>query len=209
VSGEVVLEMQAHDGRKVCCLDVCNDGTRMASGGEDGTVRVWEVSTGKRLQVLQGHRYEMNNLVCVCVCLGGRFWILPSVACLAARFFLPPPSQRGRGVDDLTNVFPDTSRKRQRRRRPLHNVVNVVTNLNPKYSSQVNGVSFSADGSLVASCSGNTGFGGSGDCSVRMWSVETGQELKKFLGHRCVVSGCCSPFSASQRRSCCSRASCR
>ena len=78
------------------------------------------------------------------------------------------------------------------------------------HSSQVNGVSFSADGSLVASCSGNTtGFGGSGDCSVRMWSVETGQELKKFLGHRCVVSGCCSPFSASQRRSCCSRASCR
>ena len=69
--------------------------------------------------------------------------------------------------------------------------------MHPKYSSQVNGVSFSADGSLVASCSGKPyakgfGFGGSGDCgdcSVRMWSVETGQELKKFLGHRCVVSG--------------------
>ena len=94
---------------------------------------------------------------------------------------------------------------RERRRRPLHNVVNVVTNLHPKYSSQVNGVSFSADGSLVASCSGDY----RGDFSVRMWSVETGQELKKFLGHRCVVSGCCSPFSASPRRSCCSRASCR
>jgi len=93
VSGEVVLEMQAHDGREVCCLDVCNDGTRMASGGEDGTVRVWEVSTGKRLQVLQGHRYEMNNLVCVCVCPGGRFWILPSVACLAVHFFLPLPTE--------------------------------------------------------------------------------------------------------------------
>jgi WD40 repeat protein len=104
----------------------------------------------------------------------------------------------------------------ERRRRPLHNVINVVTNLHPKYSSQVNGVSFSADGSLVASCSGDY----RGDFSVRMWSVETGQELKKFLGHRCVVSGCCmcgvavcacsglaapargSPFSASQRRSC-------
>jgi hypothetical protein len=48
-------------------------------------------------------------------------------------------------------------------------------------------VSFSADGSLVASCSGDY----RDDFSVRMWSVETGQELKKFLGHRCVVSGCC------------------
>jgi WD40 repeat protein len=69
----------------------------------------------------------------------------------------------------------------ERRRRP------VATNLHPKYSSQVHGVSFSADGSLVASCSGDL----NGDFSVRMWSVETGQELKKFLGHRCVVSGCC------------------
>ena len=56
------------------------------------------------------------------------------------------------------------------------------------HSLQVNSVSFSADGSLVASCSGNP-IGG-GDCRVRMWIVETGQELKKFLGHsdrvRCV-----------------------
>ena len=44
------------------------------------------------------------------------------------------------------------------------------------------------DGSLVASCSGSIYSGGE-DRSVRMWSVETGQELKKFLGHRCVVSG--------------------
>ena len=69
VGSPVVLELQAHDGFKVLCLDVCTDGTRMASGGEDGTVRVWEVSTGKCLQGLKGHRYEMNNLVCVCVCV--------------------------------------------------------------------------------------------------------------------------------------------
>jgi hypothetical protein len=32
--------------------------------------------------------------------------------------------------------------------------------------------------------SGNPYTGSLSDCSVRMWSVETGQELKKFLGHR-------------------------
>ena len=74
--------------------------------------------------------------------------------------------------------------------------------MDPKNSSQVNGVSVSADGSLVASCSGNTsfagctGFGGSGDCSVRMWSVETGQELKKFLGHRSSVAVACVGVAA-------------
>jgi hypothetical protein len=33
VSGEVMLELKAHDGREVYCLDVNTDGTRMASGG--------------------------------------------------------------------------------------------------------------------------------------------------------------------------------
>jgi hypothetical protein len=56
VSGEVVLELKAHDGREVYCLDVNTDGTRMASGGGDATVRLWETSTGKCLQVLKGHR---------------------------------------------------------------------------------------------------------------------------------------------------------
>jgi NACHT domain- and WD repeat-containing protein len=40
VSGDVVLELQAHDCREVYCLDVHTDGTRMASGGGDGTVRL-------------------------------------------------------------------------------------------------------------------------------------------------------------------------
>jgi WD40 repeat protein len=100
VSGEVVLEVQAHDGREVSCLDVYTDGTRMASGGGDGTVRVWDTWTGKCLQVLRGHRYRMNNLVCVrerereCVCVGGR--------CMRAR--LRPtttPLLTGGGVDQL------------------------------------------------------------------------------------------------------------
>ena len=33
------------------------DGTRLASGSDDKTVRIWEASTGKELSTLRGHRY--------------------------------------------------------------------------------------------------------------------------------------------------------
>ena len=55
VSGEVLLELQAHGGRKVMCLAVHANGTRMASGGGDNTVRVWDTATGQCVQALEGH----------------------------------------------------------------------------------------------------------------------------------------------------------
>ena len=55
VSGEVVLELEAHEGKAVKSLAVSTDGTRMASGGTDKKVRVWDTATGKCEQVLEGH----------------------------------------------------------------------------------------------------------------------------------------------------------
>jgi hypothetical protein len=62
-----------------------------------------------------------------------------------------------------------------------------VTNMNPKkITNQLRMLL----GRWLAGCflqfvsSGNPYTGSLSDCSVRMWSVETGQELKKFLGHR-------------------------
>ena len=55
VSGEVLLELEAHGGRKVKCVAVHADGRRMASGGKDKTVRVWDTTTGQCVQALEGH----------------------------------------------------------------------------------------------------------------------------------------------------------
>jgi WD40 repeat protein len=53
--------MQAHDGRKVKCLEVYTGGKRMAFGGEDGTVHLLDTS-GESLQKVQmGQSYGMNG----------------------------------------------------------------------------------------------------------------------------------------------------
>ena len=48
-------------------------------------------------------------------------------------------------------------------------------------SVNVNGVAFSPDGALLASCSGEPL---KSDNSVRLWDVASGTEVKKFEGHR-------------------------
>ena len=59
VSGEVLLELEAHEGKAVRSLAVSTDGTRMASGGADNKVRVWDTATGKCEQILEGHSSEV------------------------------------------------------------------------------------------------------------------------------------------------------
>ena len=44
----------------VFCLDVSADGSRILSGGEDHTVRLWDMASGREIRCLPGHR----NAVC-------------------------------------------------------------------------------------------------------------------------------------------------
>ena len=62
MSGEVVLELQGHDGEEVKSLAVCTDGTRMASGGGDHKVRVWDTATGTCVHVFEGHTGCVSGL---------------------------------------------------------------------------------------------------------------------------------------------------
>ena len=46
--------LAGHDG-PVCAVAVSADGRRAVSGGDDGTVRVWDLDTGEPLHTLAGH----------------------------------------------------------------------------------------------------------------------------------------------------------
>ncbi|KAG9309483.1 WD40-repeat-containing domain protein [Chiua virens] len=53
-SGELVTELKGHRGA-VGAVDVSLDGTRIATGSDDQTARIWSLSTGNQLQRLPHH----------------------------------------------------------------------------------------------------------------------------------------------------------
>lgn len=53
------IDLKGHDG-SVLSLSVRGD--RLLSGGADGTLRLWGLSTGKRLQTLSGHQGAVNSV---------------------------------------------------------------------------------------------------------------------------------------------------
>jgi len=60
-TGKHVTQLEHHKGHIVTCVAFSRDGKRLISGSYQGTVKVWELTTGKELQVLKGH----GSLGCV------------------------------------------------------------------------------------------------------------------------------------------------
>jgi WD40 repeat protein len=55
------LETRRHRGN-FSCMALSPDGKQLATGGIDGTVRVWDVETGKLARALIGHQYYVYGL---------------------------------------------------------------------------------------------------------------------------------------------------
>ena len=52
-SGKLVRELTGH-AETVFCLDISPDGRLAASGGWDGTIRLWDLKTGAEMHSVQG-----------------------------------------------------------------------------------------------------------------------------------------------------------
>jgi WD40 repeat protein/O-acetyl-ADP-ribose deacetylase (regulator of RNase III) len=55
---QTVAQLAGHTGA-VRCAAWCGDGSRLATGGADGTVRVWDAETGRQLLVMSEHTDEV------------------------------------------------------------------------------------------------------------------------------------------------------
>ena len=164
-------------------VTVTPDGSKIISGSGDYSVRVWDTSTGKELQKLEGH---------TSVCLLRRLSHQTdrrSSQDLATTAFVSGIHQQGRSCRFLKatpNLLSPPSPSHQTDRRSSQDLRTTafVSGIHQQGRScrslkatppAVYSVTVTPDGSKIIS--------GSGDNSVRVWDTSTGKDLQKLEGH--------------------------
>lgn len=164
------------------CVSVTPDGRRAVSGGDDKTLRVWDLGSGECLRVLKGHAGTVGS---VSVTPDGRRaisgsgdrrvceWDLETGACLRTLDGHTFPVQ-------CVSVTPDGRRAVSGSADETLRVWDLETGACLRVlegrTHSINRVSVTPDGRRAVS--------GNGDSTVREWDLETGVCLRTFEGHR-------------------------
>lgn len=119
----------------------------IVSGSEDETLRGWDSATGARLWMLRGLKSAVRAAACTSPA-SKRNLVLFGCADGTARLL------------DLDNAHKDA--------KPLE--------LNDRHQKEINGVAFSPDGEMCATCSE--------DRTIFLWKTETGELLHRLIAHR-------------------------
>lgn len=190
-TGESVLSFHGHDG-DVIDVAFSLDGSRLASTGEDGTLKVWDPSTGRLLSSLVARGHASGPSFSGDGSLVAAAWAQPTdeVRVLDLSTDRVVSTVRVPGAID-TALSPDGKRVAVARSGPVGEVGAVfdVTSGEEAFalagpnccaSPTYRGVSWSPDGRLVAASSEGT---------ARVWDAETGSLRQTLLGHSGSVFG--------------------
>ncbi|ETO09798.1 hypothetical protein RFI_27579 [Reticulomyxa filosa] len=162
-------------------IQLSPDGTKIISYSNDKTVRIWDVLSGKQLQLLKGHSDIVNSAqfspdgltIVSCsrdetvrlwdVLSGKQIQILEDDAddVNAAQFSPDGSKVVSCSEDNAIRIWDISSGER--------------TQLLQGHSDWVNAVQFSPDGTKVVSCSD--------DETIRIWDVLSGEQLQVLEGH--------------------------
>jgi hypothetical protein len=158
------------------------DGRRLASGGHDQTVRLWDPETGRELRCLSGHSDPVYS---VTFSANGRLLASGSKD-QTVRLWDPETGRELRSLRGHQNTVWSVSFSSDGRLLASGSDDQTVRLWDPETGQElrslrghqgiVRSVSFSSDGWLLAS--------GSEDRTVRLWDPQTGRELRSLRGHQ-------------------------
>ena len=143
-SGELIATLEGHENYWLNSETFSPDGTTLASRIWDGTILLWDVDSGELITSLEGHT--------------GGILRLRGFSALA---FSPDGTTLASGARDGTILLWDMETKE------------IIATLEG-YADWVNLVSFSPDGAILASGSGNT---------ILLWDMETKEIIATLEGH--------------------------
>ncbi|MBW4515807.1 MAG: hypothetical protein KME11_11330 [Timaviella obliquedivisa GSE-PSE-MK23-08B] len=149
-------EMIGHEGR-AWSVAFSPVGQLMASGGDDQTIRLWNVNTGRCLKVLQERSGQVRRVL-----------FSPQGNLLATN-----SNDNTVKLWDVTSLYPQPLGEKLSEQRSSSSVSRLRTLQG--HHQRVYGIAFSPDGQQLIT--------GSEDQTVRLWETSTGECLRVLSGH--------------------------
>jgi WD40 repeat protein len=170
------------------------DGTRLASGGEDQTVRLWDVASGALLATCRGHT---SKVVSIAFRPDGARLVTASADGTVRQWDaatgqeVEPPYDRHTAEVCTAAYNPDgqwvASAGADRTVRVWRAIGRQDVAVLHGHTGTVQEVAFAADGQRLASLSVEEGLIGQGDDTVRIWKVDPEATLPVLRGHTSYV----------------------